>query len=243
MTNYSSYNYNPNNNVYIYNEENAYYAQEYGYSQEYGTNTNGNNLFYYGLNENYVYFPENQIKQPTLRNEIFARVKNAVAIPLAFLLNLGATVVGVISGTITILSGGKLFRETTFEKINGAKYIFAESYDLALKTFNPNDKISTVNLLTSAVKNKFRIAGTHFSEKNNFFSAQIASRVTYAAMGIGVLFSRAIDGMIGVPAAAFSLMTGGYFKKINGIAYKGLQFTGVISDLFDCALKFVNPKA
>jgi hypothetical protein len=78
---------------------------------------------------------------------------------------------------------------------------------------------------------------------HNFLKREVASRLSYVLLAVAAVVSRAIDGVIGIPAAALSILTGGTYVSLNNLAVRALQATGIISDLYYCCIKFLNPLA
>lgn len=97
--------------------------------------------------------------------------------------------------------------------------------------------------ITNGVRKYMSKAAIEFSFSQNVFKRHVLSRLTYALMGIASLVTRAVDGAIGLVAAAFSIITAGKFESLNNLAYRGLQAPGIIDDLFSSAIKFINPWA
>lgn len=97
--------------------------------------------------------------------------------------------------------------------------------------------------LAAKVITPFRAFAKECYSSDNFLKRHVASRLTYALLAVACLVTRAVDGVIGIVAALFSLATLGQFRKLNIIAYRGLQAPGIISDLFYCVVKVINPYA
>lgn len=78
-------------------------------------------------------------------------------------------------------------------------------------------------------------------KSENFLKRHVASRLTYILLAISCVVTRAVDGVIALPAAVLSILTVGKIQSLNNLAYRTLQATGIISDLAYCIIKIVNP--
>jgi hypothetical protein len=182
------------------------------------------------------------VKPSFINSQILSRIAYAALAIFDLLIKVTLIPVGLILGSISILSGGKYLTNYAKEALSLTKSLISSPFFHLLKTVNPKAKIKKTQLLTQLVKKQLIQTATDFEKSNNFLSAQIASRLTYGAMAISVLATRTIDGLVGVTAAVASFATFGIFENVNGLAQQGLKFPGVISDLYKCTLKIINPK-
>lgn len=95
--------------------------------------------------------------------------------------------------------------------------------------------------LSDLVINPLKDIARSCYNSDNFLKRHVASRLTYALLAVSCLVTRAVDGIIGIPAAGLSILTGGKFESLNNLAYRTLQAPGIINDLFYCTIKFINP--
>lgn len=77
---------------------------------------------------------------------------------------------------------------------------------------------------------------------NCFIKGQIGSRFAYALLTAIAVVYRVADFIIGVIAAAASLICLGQNKKVNEVALKNLTIFGVVNDISDGVRGIVNPQ-
>lgn len=189
------------------------------------------------------------------RHVLYRGAKFALA-PVAFITCTLDTIVGLGYGlgTIRTLGTHKPTWEKTIIHLRHSREILLISYAFFLTAINPRadfPKTGTVissdgrGLTTNLVFEPIKKVGINCRESDNFLKKHVASRLTYALLAISCLVTRAVDGIIGVPAAALSILTCGSVKfgSLHNVAYRGLQTTGIIDDLFYCTIKFINPWA
>ncbi len=110
-----------------------------------------------------------------------------------------------------------------------------ESHNYPLIGIGGNGFIT--HFVTDALKNIAR--DCYRSE--NLLIQHVASRLTYAVLAISSLVTRAVDGVIGIPAAGLAILTFGKIESLNNLAYRSLQTPGIVEDLFYCTIKIINP--
>lgn len=75
----------------------------------------------------------------------------------------------------------------------------------------------------------------------NFMIAQVGSRLLFALAAVVATIIRVVDLIIGVIAAALSIICLGHVEKLNKLALDNLTILGVINDLSNGIRGFVNP--
>jgi hypothetical protein len=128
-------------------------------------------------------------------------------------------------------------------RIRLSKRLLAGSFVCILSAVNPGASHDEENdgRVASIVIRSLHNTAKDFRESDNVFESHVLSRLSYALLAISSLVARAIDGVIGVIAAFFSLCIGGYSERLNNLAIECLTAPGVINDVFCCAIKFINP--
>ena len=185
-----------------------------------------------------------------LKKHVLARIAHCVLTPFSLLTNLADTTIGIGSGIVSVFTAPLQNKISIFamNHLDGSRKLMAQPYVNLLNAINPYAKFSknleNKNVLTSDSVNNFlkKIANDCYNS-NNFLKRHIASRLTYALHAISSLVTRSVDGIIGLLAATFSILSLGKFKLLNNLAYKGLQAPAVIKDFLYCAIKIINPGA
>lgn len=174
-----------------------------------------------------------------------ARGAHLLLTPASFITSAVDTIIGLGAGLGAICTLGK--NKQTFKvacnHLSSSDKLFVRPYVNFLKTINPEAKISGDGdgFLSDLVINPLKNIARRCYNSDNFLKRHIASRLTYALLAVSCLVTRAVDGIIGIPAAGLSILTGGKFESLNNLAYRTLQAPGIINDLFYCTIKFINP--
>lgn len=183
---------------------------------------------------------------------VVSRVTNLILAPLALL----AAAADVISGVPPIISSIiTLGRSNTNCNVAGdtsvllssSKKILSAPYLNLLRVINPNAKADeqTDGMVYDLLCKPLVKKGMEFymSPKSNFLEKHVVSRLTFALYGIAALVSRAVDGILAIPAVIASVCSLGIWDDANNAAYKGLRFTGVVHSVFFSVIKIINPGA
>lgn len=201
--------------------------------------------------------PKNQmnkfaVSRNIIKNQIFSRTTSLALLPCSLVTGIADTVLGTAATAASILTLGKFEGISKFAARHIASGIITNPYVFLLKTINPNAQFTTHNNALISAEGRGFIA----KEAYDFFAIMeykcqrseslimnyLGSRITSAVMAIACVVTRAVDGVIGIIAAAFSLLTLGKVESFNNLAFRGLQITDVINDLLYCTLKVFNPE-
>ncbi|MCC5831695.1 MAG: hypothetical protein JJU12_01450 [Chlamydiales bacterium] len=122
-----------------------------------------------------------------------------------------------------------------------------------MQTLNPHAKftkegsvpIEGGGLITDFVKQKLNDALKSCTkpERGSGGMRHIVSRLTVILRTVASLITRIVDFPIGLIAGLFSLLTFGRYESLNNAALRGLQITGIVTDLFEGVIQFLNPEA
>lgn len=184
---------------------------------------------------------------PMLTSKTASRAASCAMIPLSALGITFDTIVGMVGAVGAILTAGT--NKNIWSIASSLEYshcILNIPYLNLLRTINPQAKVEclpdgiTYSIIVKPLKDYLR---TLRSPDNNFLNRKITSRIGYSLLSIVTIVIRAVDGLIGLVAAILSLVTLGTNTDINTFAFAGLSSTGIIYDLFYCAVKFINPHA
>lgn len=144
-----------------------------------------------------------------------------------------------------------------------SRLICSESYKYLLKALNPQAEFPKIQeqtfldiprnnpcvdlqgngLFADRVHRFLRPRCKALARSENIMARHLGARGSYALMAIALIVARLFDGVIGVGAAVVSIATFGKWGSLNNVAYRGLQATGVVKDLFICISRFFNPTA
>jgi hypothetical protein len=195
-----------------------------------------------------------------VKRHVLARGRFLALAPSFFITSAISTIVGMGMGLGTILTLGKYpktFKAAT-TYLNYSHQLLMRPYICFLKAINPkanfpkdclNNKtrVNTNSLIDSymikPVIMPLHNKAEEYAKSNNSLQRHVASRLTYALLAISCLVVGAVSGVIGIPAAALSILTLGTSKSINIFTYDNFKVTSIIYDLFYLTIKFINPWA
>jgi hypothetical protein len=190
-----------------------------------------------------------------LQRHILARGTHFILSPASFITSSLDTIIGLVAGIGAICTLGK-HRPTlnvTMDHLSGSTMLLARPYVHILLAINPQAKFpgnrdiaisgDGDGFISDLVINFLSSVAIMCYESDSFLKRHVASRLTFALLAISCLVTRAVDGIIGIPAAGLSILTGGKFESLNNLAYRALQAPSIINDLFCWTIKFINPWA
>lgn len=214
---------------------------------------------------------ESYVKENMDSSNLSTKAAHLGLAALSFLTTSADSVIGLGAGFGTMLTYGKSMTVYKFSiyHLGSSKAVLLLPYKHLMEMINPEAKFSArvsqeatpfMRYLGSLVEDKLPmitadgngfisdlfveplkdIARTCYSS-DNFLKRHVASRLTYALLAISCIVTRAVDGIIGVPAGLLSLVTGGKYESLNNLAYRSLQAPAIINDLTYCAIKVLNP--
>jgi hypothetical protein len=85
-------------------------------------------------------------------------------------------------------------------------------------------------------------ASLYLNSKNKLVQ-EVGSRTASFVQLLACIVTRVIEAVICPFALLGMLCTLGRNKEVNSFAFRALQFTGIIHDVFYCAVKIINPRA
>ena len=205
-----------------------------------------------------------------IKKHLLARGAHFFLTPASFITSAIDTAVGLGVGIGVICTLGMHLptAKVAFNHFSSSNKLFVRPYVNLLQTINPKARFSgdlanqtyVVRFLAqcnnyeppvvsgdgdgfisdTVITSLKSVARTCYNS-DNFLKRNVASRLTYALLAISCLVARVVDGIIGIPAAGLSILTGGKFESLNNLAYRTSQAPGIITDLFYCTIKFINP--
>lgn len=191
-----------------------------------------------------------------IKKHVLARAAHLALVPASFITSAVDTIIGLGVGIGVICTLGK--HESTFKitrnHLFSSNRLFVRPYVNLLQTINPEANFSGSNgrsmisaegvgFLSDFSLNLLMNIARDCYNSDNFLKRHVFSRLTYVLLAVACLVTRAVDGIIGIPVAGLSILTGGKFESLNNLAYRTLQATGIIEDLFCCTIRFINPLA
>lgn len=139
--------------------------------------------------------------------------------------------------------------------------LLSEPYRLFLKTLNPKakflkheisrqtliyggrEKLEQPLLLTGLIHRKLKPIIEDWINSERFLTQQIGSRLMVTGLMIGSIAARVLDFFVGVVTGVGSILYLGSHRKLNRMAYSGLQITGIFSDAYCNGLRIIYPRA
>lgn len=201
------------------------------------------------------------------QNQVVARGKNVVALPLHFLQNVGQLIYGscLAIGSALILGtdNGNFNHAIDLLGCKGGMEeggIIADIFKDVLCIINPNAtfvddfSLSYLRSPLSIIQRGNELGGQEWMPMKEIFNEKILARkskfhahVTNRLMALGALirivFCRAVDALACLFAVPAAILTLGKFKKVNSVAYSTLHFPVILADVFFFAMKVINPWA
>lgn len=170
----------------------------------------------------------------------------------------GAT--GISLGLVNLITGNTIskFSRISNEFNLGFKESLSCTYIDFLNLINPKAKCVLRNAENLNPKDEFYIyadGGGFFPEfttkklkhlanylqNQNNFHKHVTARIIYLAAACLCPFARLGDAVIACVVAPISLITCGKYVSINNLAYRTLQFPGIVYDLHYNLSHFLNP--
>lgn len=145
--------------------------------------------------------------------------------------------------------------------LSSSNHILARPFMHLLKTVNPEAQFTEADkplpgrsvfkqprissegdgFITEPMMTGLRVRARQFYQSNQWLQQHLASRCTYAALGVACVATRGMDACLSVPATAAAFVSGGRYESVNNLAFRALQAPALVKDLFYCARKVINP--
>lgn len=210
------------------------------------------------LNNNWIY------SQDSLKKHVGTRAAYLTLAPTSFITTTVDTVVGIGAGIGSVLTLGlcEQLDEFAFHQLHLSNNILTRPYEALLRTVNPKAaiydgilsrtragkllkqpsiKLQGKGFVTDPVFKKLSAFAKKCASSEDCLKQHVVSRLTYALLAISLLVTRAVDGILAIPAVAASFLTLGTYESVNNLAFRTLQATGIVHDLFHCTIKVINP--
>ncbi len=195
-------------------------------------------------------------KTSFLGKQILARGVRLVLTPASLITCALDTIIGFGTGVVALLKHGtdEKMNKLAFSHFSKTNLLLSSPYRHLLGIINPEAEfplrcqtrgiaVEGNGFISDIVSRPLKTLAEDFRSSKNFVSKHVASRLTYALLGIASIVTKLFDLVIGIPAAALSLVTLGKFGTLNNLAFRSLQVTGIVGDLFFATIKIVNPDA
>jgi hypothetical protein len=185
-----------------------------------------------------------------LRN--YPRIRHALLVPGTFITSAVDAIVSIGYQIAVIRTAGRNF--DTWEKgvlrLCAFKDLFAWPFKhlvqaINLKaTFPDSETFRKKGLLTViAYKLDTKAQGLLNDKGSTSFTRHFLTRALYVGMIPCCVVTRVADGVIGVPLGIVALIALGRSPLLNHTACRALQAPALVSDLFYCCVKVMNPQA
>lgn len=204
------------------------------------------------------------------KKHVLSRGAHLILVPCSLIANVADTILGSVVGIAAIgtLGRHRSTLETAIKHLKGWDMLVSGPYLNILKAINPEARIEgyTENdalnhkthpniypkpPLITVTRNGFiadrvRFLGLEKKSKeyfnsDNFLRRHVASRLTIGLLAVACLVTRAVDAIIGIPAAALSILTLGKIVSLNNLAARTLLAPAIIRDLYFCTIGMIKP--
>jgi type III secretion system FlhB-like substrate exporter len=203
-----------------------------------------------------------------LKQQILSRVVFLILTPASLIVCAIDTILGLgaVLAAIFVSKHRQLLMDVAFTHFISTSAVFSFTYIHLLHVINPNISFEDESpkrrqeLLQKNPHHKFPI----ISSKGNGFIADrtidyltkkvvayrnskslmeqcVATRTTLVELLIASFIARVIDGVIGIFAASFSILSAGQFRSLNNLAYRTTVVGSIVSDFIYCGTKIINP--
>lgn len=155
---------------------------------------------------------------------------------------------GAFLGAGVTLGRIDYFNKHMSNHLHSFKVLPSRTMRSVVKFFKPKAKFGKKvdfknGLITECVKTTLNRALAICSrEDSNIFNRKITTRLI-ALLQIVASITRIADFCIGLVATLLVVITLGSSESINDIAFRGLQITGLVTDILEACIKFLNPSA
>lgn len=165
--------------------------------------------------------------------------------------------VGIVATAFAILTLGMNndINKRMFDSMHAATGILDEPMYQLLKVINPHviDSRAASILVPRKDRNHTGFVASRFDgtviktfvelrSSENVIVQHVASRAYYCLITICFAVAKAVEGVIGLVASAFMLLTLGKIESLNNLAIRGLQGM-VMTDLTFLVIQIINPWA
>lgn len=210
----------------------------------------------------------NEYKSITTWESAWVRVKHVGLGVFAAPIDMIDAGIGAFTGIFTVLSaiisgasGGRISGPwnggflITIRQLNSLGRFLPTVFEHMLKTVDPSTEVVESRALveSSALQETIRDWARLCLTDDHIAVRHVASRILYVALAVVSVISRVLGGTIGVlcaigslvasPFTAFGVLDRSRVKWLNVQAYRGLFAPVLISELFYCLIKVINPFA
>ena len=193
--------------------------------------------------------PSNPKNRTFFKESVLSRGAHFTSTPVYAFTNTIDTIIGLVAGIGALCTLGMHKPSYTFacKHIICADFLISDVYLGLIKMINPrlslDDSANKAGMITEFVSTMLEKRANAFRDSDSIFKSHVASRLTIALLALSSIVTRVADGIIGLGAAGLSILCLGKVDELNSLAYRGLQVTGIISDLFVWTVMIINPWA
>lgn len=180
---------------------------------------------------------------------VSARAAYLLLIPTSFITATLDTIIGIGLGAGACLTGGLIKRLNTYSvrHIAASSVLLANPYYHLMRAINPKLRfgrsLSIANFVSNLVEKPVTVAMSNCLDSKSFFMRHVVTRTLIASNAIACLVTLVADAIICLPVAALSLVTFGYFDKVNRLAFGTLMCPKIIAVFVYSSINLVNPYA
>jgi hypothetical protein len=191
------------------------------------------------------YIDKNWGNSDKISKRMGARVVNLLLVPVYAITCALDIILGLAVGLWLTCTLGthKAAKRKMMSLLGNSEKLIAGPFMLFLKAFNLKQQFEKKpdRLAAAWLDNTIGLAAFDHTESKNLLKKHVTSRLCFALIAISHLTLSIAEGIIGIIAASFSIITLAQVECINALAYKSLHASGVILDLFAGALNIINP--
>lgn len=182
-----------------------------------------------------------------LDREVVTRVKYAASIPLGILESVCGSVCGLVHGTHALVSVGTVrrFNVKGNRHLESFRHLLINPYQSIMKTINPDTRFREQNhedgIIAGPVLSRIRNFCDSIYDSEYWINRNVSARLSHLLEPLVSVVTRVADFCIGCVAALFSVLALGKCDLANHFAYRGLQSTAIVDDMFRAVRKFMAP--
>jgi len=188
-----------------------------------------------------------------LKGEVATRLAAAGSSVGVALTGVADTFIGLGCSLGAIAALGRSERANLYmsNHLQSCTRLIARPFKYVVQTLNPQAKFTSKatisskgdGLITHYVKKTLGEALKTCNKSDYWVMRQVVSRLTVALRTVATIITRVVDFAIGLVAGLFALLACGQCEFLNNTALRGLQITGIVTDIMESFVQLLNPEA
>lgn len=181
------------------------------------------------------------------KQQVQSRIAYAANIPVSALVSVADVAVGIFAGLSSFLLLGINNKANQFSlrQLDQSQFALANPFKSLIRTINPkaefhsDDKYATKGY-SLRVASREALLDAFRDHGGNFSSARKVSLLAIPVLAVSVLGAVG-DLVIGIVAIPVSIILLGNNQNYNDLAFNALNVTGLVGDVYRCAINIINP--